>query len=146
MNKGEDFDIRIGFQCRFDLVERDRRAPCVFDNHRFAATANDVFFHAATKDAINANQNLIAGLDQIGKTGFHTGRAGRGYRKGQRVFGLISIAQQGFNLVHQLDKLRVQMADNRARHGTKHARVNIGRPGAHQCFEIWIETIHCLPT
>ena len=72
MHKGKYFNVGMRFQRGFYLIGGDRRAPFIFDQHRFATAAYDVFFHAPAKHAINAHQHLVARFDQIGKTGFHT--------------------------------------------------------------------------
>ncbi len=132
MDEGENFRIGIGLEGIAHFLRIDRLAPGIVDDHRHAAGAFDVFQHAPAEHAVAAHDHLVARFDQIDEAHFHAGRTGCRDREGQRVFGLERHPQHRFDLLHQVDEGRVEVADGRTRHGIEDALRHVGGAGAHE--------------
>ncbi len=132
VHEGDDLGVLVLLQRILDLVRIDRFAPPVLDHHRNAAAADDVLEHAAAEHAVDAHDHLVSRRDQVDEAVLHPDRARARDREGKRVLGLVDVAQQRLQLLHHLDEDRVEVADRRLAHGGEHARVNLGRPRAHQ--------------
>jgi len=132
VHEADDLGVLVLLQRVFELLRVDRVAPLVLDQDRRAAAAHRVFQHAAAEHAVLAHDHLVARGDHVHEAEFHPDRARARQREGERVLRLIDIAQQGLELLHHLDEHRIEIADRRLAHGGQHARVDLGRAGAHQ--------------
>ena len=132
LDESDNPRVRIGLERVLQFLRIDRASPVVLDHQRGTAAALHVLLHAAAEHAVLAHDDLVAGLDQIGKTGFHAGGTGCGNGHGQFVPGLERVFQQYLHFIHHPDEHRVQMANGRACHGSQNARADVGRAGAHQ--------------
>ena len=70
-------------------------------------------FHPGAEHAVDADEHLVAGLDQVDDDGFHPGRARPGNRQRQPILGLKHVAEQVLGLVHQRHELGVEVAEQR---------------------------------
>ena len=132
MNEGQYLRVRVGVECFIHHIRINRCAPLEFHRYRFSATAYGVFHHAPAKNAVDGDHHLVTRLQQVHERAFHAGRARRGNRQRHEIFSLECLAQRFIQPVHEFDKGRVQVADRRLRHGSKHLGIDIGGPGAHQ--------------
>ena len=82
--------------------------------------------------AIKGHYGVVARLQQVEHDRLEAGRAGAGHRDGVMVRGAEHLAQPAHRLVHHLEEIRIEVADERRRHGGEHARIGIGRAGAEQ--------------
>ncbi len=78
MDKGNDFRVGMGFDRSFQLLGVNRIAPAIHDHDSSRPAPFDVFLHTSAEDTILANNDFVAALEQIYKSGFHTRRSGRG--------------------------------------------------------------------
>jgi hypothetical protein len=90
----------------------ERGAPLCFHNIDLRAAALRHIDHARAEHAVHADEHGVARLDQIDKTGLHTRAAGAGHRQRQAILGLKHLAQHGHALIHNLQKLGIQVADH----------------------------------
>ncbi len=88
--------------------------------------------HTRAENAVDADEHGVAGFDEVDDAGFHSGRAGAADGEGEFVLGLEDVAEHLLGFVHDANKFRVEMADQRHRHGGQHARVDIGWAGTHE--------------
>ena len=132
MNEGDDTHIGIFFQCIFELLRINRLAPRILDDDRDAAGTLDVLDHAAAKNAVAADDNLVAGCNHVNEAELHANRTGAGHREGQLVFGLVDVTQQALEFFHHLDKNRIEIANRRQAHRRHHARIDFRWAGAEQ--------------
>ena len=100
-------------------------------NQFSAQTSHDVR-HPRPKYPVHADDNLIARFKEIDKAGLHAGAARAGNRNRKGVVGLKEISQQTLRLVHQLKKIRVQVADALGRERPQNPRRYITGPRSHQ--------------
>ena len=131
MYKGNGLGIWVGFEGLFKLVRIDDIAPFVFNHDGCGATTLNIFLHATTEHTVLADDDLVAWLNHVYKTGFHAGRAWRRDRQGQFVFGLEGILQQTFDLFHHADENGIQMANSGTRKSLEDTRINIRWARAH---------------
>ncbi len=80
--------------------------------------AFQIVFHAASEDAVDAHDHLVARFDQVDHDRFHAGHSGTGNGKRQRVAGLKDLTHHFAGLVHVGDVLGVQMAERRCADGS----------------------------
>ena len=88
--------------------------------------------HPPAEDAIDADQHAIARLDEVDEGRLHPGRPGAA--DGQRHFVLRAenLLKPPADLVHQLEKHRIEMADGWLGHRQKHAGRHVARARAKQ--------------
>ncbi len=114
------------------LIGREHVAPGSGDRlHVCPVTARHVG-QAQAEVAVGAHQHGIARLDHVGDRGLHGRGAGAGNRNRQVVLGLKCVLQQLLGAVHQLDKLRVEVAEQGQRLRKQDARVDRAGAGPHQ--------------
>ena len=113
-----------------DLFEGEDVAPGRFEGmDRGAATLHHVL-HPGAEDAVDADDDLVARLDQVGGDAFHARHAGAADGEGERVLRAEDLAQQLAGLVHDGDILRIKVADGRRGQGAQHALGNRAWAGA----------------
>ena len=95
---------------RLHLIRVEYFAIRPFDHGHLGTGPLRHVLHPRTEDAIDADQHLVARLDQVDDHGLHAGRARP--RDGQRhpIRGLKGIPQQFLGLIHQGHELGVQVA------------------------------------
>src|SRR6266581_6660129 len=103
---GPDF-----FQHISDLPDIEHFAPGALDGRNGGAGALGHIRHALAKHPIDADHHFIAGLDEVDDTGLHAGAAGAAHRKGKSVLGAEQTPEHVLRLVHNLQELRIEMAD-----------------------------------
>ena len=81
------------------------------------------------KKPLVSSANLRAGLGEVGHRRLHAGAAGAGHREVELVRGGVGIAQQRADLLRHLEEERIEVADDRLRHGLVHARSHHARTG-----------------
>ena len=96
--------------------------------HGRAAAFHHVL-HASAEDAVHADDDLVAGLDQVHGDAFHSRHAGTAHGKGQRIFRLENLAQHFAGLVHDGQILRIEMTESGRRERAQHARETGLGPG-----------------
>jgi len=114
------------------LLDIDRPAPFALDPDRLGSHPESHLVHALAKIAIDADNDLLVRLEEVGHGGLHPGAAGAGDGNGQPVVGLEDVAQQNLDLIHGLDKERIEMADERRGHRTEDSIIDRTRTRAKQ--------------
>ena len=104
-------------------------APGSFDGHDGRAAALDHLGHAHAEVAVAADDNGVAGLDDVVDRGLHAGGAGAGDGHREVVFRAEDRTQRALRVVQQLDEDGVEHADDGLRHRAVDARVHERRPG-----------------
>ena len=107
-------------------------APGRLDGHDGRAAALDHLRHAHAEVAVAADDDGVAGLDDVVDGGLHAGGAGAGDRHREVVLGAEDRAQGALRVVEQLDEDGVEHADDGLRHRAVDARVHERGPGAEQ--------------
>ena len=80
----------------------------------------------------NRYQDAIAGLDHRYQHGLD-GRACRAIdEEGPLVAGLEHLPVQGHDFVHVAGELRIELSEERHRHGAQNQRINIDRSRSHE--------------
>ena len=96
----------------FEALRIERRAPFCFNSIHLGATALRHVDHTSAKDAVDADQHGIAGFDEIDEASLHAGAAGARHGQRQTILSLKDFPQHGHALVHDLQKFRIEMADD----------------------------------
>jgi hypothetical protein len=99
--------------------------------HRCAGAPGNVG-HPLAKDAVHAHDHLVAWLNEVDHAGFHAGTTGTADRKGQAVGRSKSLPQELLHLIHDLQELRVQVADEGRGHRRQNARMNVAGAWPHE--------------
>ncbi len=123
------------------FVRVDRHAPVIVHHHCLSTAAFYVFLHAPAEYTVLGYDHLIARRNQIDKTSFHTSRTWRGHRHGQGAVGLECKLEKALHIIHQADKSRVEVADRWPRQRFEDAGIDVGRTGAHQGSDGWVERL-----
>ena len=127
VDDGEDLRVGVGLG-QLDRV--DGAAPLEVDAHDLGAHAGGDVAHALAEQAVDADDDHVAGLDEVDEGGLHAAGAGGRQRQGAGVLGAPQGAQSGADLVHLGDELGVQVAEQRAGQRRGGLRVGVARPGA----------------
>ena len=131
-----DYRNQLGFrgrlQCRRDLRGLDDLSPLSLDLVNLRAEPRRNFRHPRAERAVDADHDLVAILDQIRHHGFHPGGTGAGDGERDFVFGAKNDSQQALDILHHLQKIGVEMTDDRRRHRLHHARIDVGRSRTEQ--------------
>ena len=123
VNDGEELGLGMrsdGFGSGF--VGNDFAPGCFDGVNSGSATLHDVL-HASTEDAVEADDGLVAGFEEIDRESFHASHAGAGDGESHLVFRLINLAKHLAGFVHDLDILRIEVAQS----GRAHRGENAGR-------------------
>ena len=133
-------DVRAGRLQRLPhLLGIDRASPLGFDARHLAAVARRHLRQAIGEVAGDHRQHARARRDEIRDRGFHGRRAGARHRKGERSVRRLEHARQPRpHVVHDLDELRIEMAQHRRaeRLITRgDIRLGRGREGFVRCAE-----------
>ena len=132
MDDADEFALRMLLQRGGDLLVRKNIAPGNFDSMHGRAAAFHHVLHASAEDAVHADNDLVARLDQVHGDTFHSRHAGTAYGKGQRIFRLENLAQHFAGLVEDSQILRIEMTESGRRERAQHARRNRTRAGTKQ--------------
>ena len=125
----------MGLEGLADLVGVEGFAVGAFEDLDLGPGATGDVDHAAAEDAVDADEHVVAGLDQVDDDGFHAGRAGAGDGQGHGVGGLEDVAQEGLHPVHQADEVGVEVAEEGLAHGGQDAGVDLAGAGAEEAAE-----------
>src|SRR3990172_5360710 len=131
------------------LKETDPPPRCL-DPPDLCPVARGHLAKALPEIAIHPRDNPVPRLDEVDQRGLHSSAPGPREGQGDGVLCLEDEPEQFHRLVHQLEELRVQMADHRGRHSAEDSRVDIARPrsqqGADRQIQISVPVFHsCLP-
>jgi len=88
--------------------------------------------HAFAEIAVDADDDLFTWLEQVGNRRLHSGAAGAGDRNGEPVVGFKHIAQEHLNLIHRLDKDRIEVANKWGGHRPQNTIIDRAWAGAKQ--------------
>ena len=94
-------------------------APGDFDGMDRGAAAFHHLFHPCAEEAVDADEDFVARLDQIGGQALHARHAGAAEREGERVLGAEHLPQQFAGLVQDGEILRVEVAEGRRGEGAQ---------------------------
>jgi hypothetical protein len=111
----------------------ERRTPFGFDGLDFGAATLRHVHHASSEHTVDADQHGVSGFDEVHEARLHTGATGPRHRQRQAIFRLKQLAQHGHILVHDFQKLGIEMPDNGKRKGLKYAVVHRTWPRPEQC-------------
>ena len=112
------------------LISIDGGPPVELDSNDLGADTLANVLHASAEHAIDADDDLVAGLEHVDHAGFHPDRAWRREHERQRVLRLHAIAQALPDLVHNPEKLGVQVPDRWLRQGLQNTVGYVRWPGS----------------
>ena len=115
-----------------DLPRLDNASPRRFDFMDLRAATRGNVRHAAAKHAVDADDHLIARLDQVDEAKLHARAAGAADGKSHLILGEKNLAEHRLDLFHHPDEHRVQMAHERQRHRLEHGGRDIARHRTHE--------------
>src|SRR6516225_4930696 len=69
--------------------------------------------HACSEHAVDADNDFVAGLEQIDEAKLHAGTLGSADRKGHLVLRQKDLPEHLFEFLHHLDEKRIEVADQR---------------------------------
>ena len=136
---GRRFGVDHGDQVVFPLRQpvahglgNHGRAPREFQRIDLGPQPSRHIGHPLSKHPVAQNQDAVAALEQIHKTGFHARRAGAADGQRQRIAGPHDLTQQRLDVFHDRQETRIQMADRRPRQRLVHLGRHARRAGPHQ--------------
>jgi hypothetical protein len=132
MDQDHGFDRSRARQFLFQRLDGNRRSPGRFDANRDAAASFDHGRQPGAEHAVDSHDRTIAGLDKIGNHRFHACRSGSGQGNRKLIFCVERGTEQGLNLVHQSEKNRVEVAEQRLTKGLQHPGMDHARARAHE--------------
>ena len=134
--------------CVLDRLRVEYGAPLGLDGDDVGAAACGDLVQQVPEAPEHRDQHLVTGFDQRHQDGLDTGTGGAVDQQGPAVVGLEHLPVQRHHLVHVLGKHRVELAEQRHRHGPQHPRVGVDRARAHQQafrrVEVAVEIRHAL--
>jgi hypothetical protein len=131
----DDHDqLRAGMviQCLLDVVGIDRFAPFTLDTDDVGSGALGDFGHPLAEQAADTHNHRLARLDCVDQGSFHPAVTGRRYCGRELVLRQEGLAQHTHDFIHDARKVRVEVTQQRLRHGVQDTRVDIDRTGPHQ--------------
>src|ERR1035438_2026956 len=132
MDDAQQPGLRVAVERGADLCEGEDVAPRCFDDMDLGAATIHHVLHPGAEDAVDADDDFIARLDQVAGDAFHAGHAGAANGEGERVFGAEDLAQQFAGLVHDGDILGVKVADRGRGHSAQDALGDRTWAGSHE--------------
>ena len=125
MHNGHDLVMILGQQLLHPLYP-DRGTPLKLFLGDLSAQAGSYIRHPVAENAVLQYQDLIPRLHQVYKGSLHARRTGAGKRYRHLILGLHELAQPLLDLLHNLEKIGVQMTQ----HGLGKGPVGAGRHAA----------------
>jgi len=113
MNEAKQPGARVPLEGRANLLQGKHVAPAGFQGMDGCAAALHDLFHPGAKNAVDADDDLVARLNQVHGEALHAGHTRAGNREGKLILGAKNLPQQLAGLVHDGDILRVQVAQGR---------------------------------
>lgn len=115
-----------------DLLRRENRAPCCFDDVDLGPATPPDLGHELAETSEARNQNPIAGLDH--RRHHRLDGCARGAVDDHRplVSGLKHLPVERHGVAHVLAELGIELAEQLRRHRAQHAWIGIDRAGAHE--------------
>ena len=107
-----------------DLFEGKDVAPGRFQGMDLGAAAFHHVLHPGPEDAIDADDDFIARLDQVASDAFHARHAGAAHWESERILRAEDLAQEFAGFVHDGDILRIKVADRGRGQGAQHTLRN----------------------
>jgi hypothetical protein len=132
VDNGDELRLRHLLQRVGHLLRFDDAAPRRLDLRHFRAATLGHVAHARAEHAVDANDDLVPGFDEVHETELHPRAAGAAHGKRHFVLREENLAEHDFDLVHHLHEDRIEMAEERRGHGLEDGRRDIARAGAHQ--------------
>lgn len=132
MDDGDGFGIREFVDGVGDHAFRENVAPRHFEGVDDGSGTAHYVQHALAEDAVDAEDDLVAGFDEVGYDGFHAGHSGCGNGEGEGVFGAIDFAEHGAGGVHDLDVNGVEVADGGSAESAEDTGGNCAGAGAEE--------------
>ena len=132
MDQGDKFGSPAPAQRLLDLRGSEDAAPLGAHLDRAGAAALGHLDHACAKDAVDPNDDLVSGFNQVGQTGFHARAAGAGDGQGHFVPGLEHKPQQLLGPIHQFDERGIEVTDQGGGHRLQNARMDVARTRTEQ--------------
>ena len=139
----DEFHLRMGIERVLELIEGERLAPTHLHHVDDGASAFHHVLHAGAEHAVDADEHLVAGLDEVDRAALHPGHAGAAHGKRQRVLRLEDLAEHRAGVVHEREVLRIEVPERggaeRAEHavrdgaGTGTGQDALSRLGGRQC-------------
>ena len=122
----------VALEGALDVGGVQRPAPGGVDSHDLGAGPLGDRAHPLAEVAVRRDQRRLTGFQQVREGRLHPRRSGAADREGVLVVGPEDVPQEVLQVVHHLDVVVVEVADDRGRHRPEHARVDVARTGAHQ--------------
>ncbi len=94
-----------------ELFVGESIAPCGLDGVDGSAAAFHHVLHAGAEDTVDADDGFVAGLEEVRGDAFHAGHAGAADGEGEGVLRAEDLAEHGAGFVHDLEVLRIEMAE-----------------------------------
>ena len=105
-----------------NLLRVVRLAPSLRELHHFGALTAGHLTDTVGEKSVGEQRKLAARLGKIGHGRFHAGAARAGNGQTERVFGGVSVPQEGADLIGDLEEVGIQVPDDILRHGGVDAR------------------------
>ncbi len=139
MGAGGGFGVDEGDGFGFDAVDGvddglliEDGSPGGFDFFDDGAAAFGDVDHASAEDAVDADEDFVAGFDEVDEEGFHAGGACAGDGEGHFVLGAEGLAEFGADVIHDVEEDGVEVADGGAGEGLEDADGDVGGAGAEE--------------
>jgi hypothetical protein len=114
------------------VIRVERTAPGRLDPDHLSPGPRRHARHPLAEVTVRRDEHDVARLHEVRDRSLHRRRAGAADGNRPAVPGAERVPEQLLHLVHQAEKGRVQVADERGAHRPQHARVDVARAGSHQ--------------
>ena len=106
---------------RHDGLFRDDATPIRLDRGHRCAHPPRHLRQPCSEDPVDPHEHLVARLDHVDQRRLHGGRSRSGHGEGQRVLRAVDGPQPDRDVIHEIQKLAVEMPHRRMGHGSQHA-------------------------
>ena len=128
----DDRNHRRGRVRREQPVGVDRLAPLGVDADDLSTVTARHFAHPLAEDAVDADDDRVAGTDEVDEGRLHACGAGSAHGKGQGVRSPEDLAQAVIRVVEKRQELRIEVSEHRSGQCHRDFRVRVRRPGSHE--------------
>ena len=115
-----------------EAMRVDRMTPRLLDTHDLGAAATRDLAHPLTEHAVDADNGLVARLDEVDEARLHAGGAGAADRQRQRVRGPKDRAQAIADLVEHREEVWIEVPEHRSLERFHDLGIRVRRPGPEQ--------------
>ena len=127
MHYGHHLCPRMGVERGPDFIGCPDLSKGDFHPNSRAPMALDDVGQSLTEEAMDPYDHLVAGFHDVADGGLHRGHPGAWQRDRELVLGLKKMAEQDHRVVHDLEKIRIDIPQNGAIHGPKNTWMEVAR-------------------